>query len=115
VRKPGAFANYRYRDDLFPTLIFRRAYDALQTAVAEQADRHYVRLLHLAASTSETEVEMALGLLLEQGTAPLYDTVRDLVRMPTSSAIPTLTPPVVDLSVYDRLLVGAGLGEASHA
>jgi len=114
VRKPGAFANYRYRDDLFPTLTFRRAYDALQAAIPEQADRHYVRLLHLAASTSETEVEMALGLLVEQGTAPLYDTVRKLVRLPTSSAIPTLSPPVVDLSVYDRLLVGAGVGEASH-
>jgi len=30
VRKPGAFAHYRYRDDLFPSLTFRRAYDALQ-------------------------------------------------------------------------------------
>ena len=113
VRKPGAFANYRYRDDLFPTLTFRRAYDALEVAVPEQADRHYVRLLHLAASTSETEVEMALGLLLEQGTAPLYDTVRDLVRVPTSSTIPTLSPPVVDLGVYDRLLDGCThLGQA---
>lgn len=24
VRKPGAFAAYRYRDDLFPTLTFRQ-------------------------------------------------------------------------------------------
>jgi hypothetical protein len=27
VRKPGAFAAYRYREDLFPTLTFRRAYE----------------------------------------------------------------------------------------
>ena len=27
VRKPGAFAQYRYRDKLFPTLTFRQAYD----------------------------------------------------------------------------------------
>ena len=27
VRKPGAFANYAYRDDLFPTSRFRLAYD----------------------------------------------------------------------------------------
>src|SRR5213075_3445551 len=53
VRKPGAFAQYRYRDELFPTLTFRRAYDALVTARPERADREYVRLLHLAASTSE--------------------------------------------------------------
>src|SRR6185437_8699715 len=27
IRKPGAFANYAYRDDLFPTTRFRMAYD----------------------------------------------------------------------------------------
>ena len=106
VRKPGAFAHYRFRDDLFPTLTFRRTYDALKQAAPTTADRHYVRVLHLAASTSEVGVETALGLLLEQGTTPTYDTVRDLVRIPTASAIPTLTTPVLDLTVYDRLLVG---------
>ena len=67
VRKPGAFANYRYRDELFPSLAFRRAYDALAAARPERADREYVRVLHLAASTAESEVEAALALLLEQG------------------------------------------------
>jgi hypothetical protein len=126
VRKPGAFSNYRYHDDLYPTLTFRRAYDALREAVGGTADRHYVRLLHLAASTSEAEVETALGLLLEQRTIPTYDTVRDLVRVPSESSVPKLTSPIVDLSVYDRLLnragragaevVGAvGAKEAAHA
>ena len=27
IRKPGAFAQYAYRDDLFPTTRFRLAYD----------------------------------------------------------------------------------------
>ncbi len=119
VRKPGAFANYRYRDDLFPTLTVRRAYDALQEAVPKQADRHYVRLLHLAASTSEAEVETALGLLLEQRATPTYDAVRDLVRVPKVSAIPELSAPVLDLSVYDRLLdgcthLGVAVGEGAN-
>lgn len=30
VQKPGAFARYRYREELFPSLMFRRAYDAIQ-------------------------------------------------------------------------------------
>jgi hypothetical protein len=30
VRKPGAFENYRYRQDLFPTSWFRMAYDVLR-------------------------------------------------------------------------------------
>jgi hypothetical protein len=70
VRKPGAFAHYRYRDDLFPSLIFRRAYDALRSQLPERADSHYVRLLHLAASTAESEVETALGLLARPGHHP---------------------------------------------
>ena len=32
VRKPGAFARYVYRDELFPTVTFRRAYDAICSA-----------------------------------------------------------------------------------
>src|SRR5205807_10327719 len=67
VRKPGAFAQYRDRDDLYPSLAFRRAYDALCVGKPQRADRDYVRILHLAASTSEAEVELALGLLLDQG------------------------------------------------
>src|SRR5690348_10387026 len=60
VRKPGAFAAYRYREDLFPTTTFRLAYDQLADSGIEKADREYVRILHLAASTSESEVETAL-------------------------------------------------------
>jgi DNA replication protein DnaC len=29
VRKPGAFARYRFREELFPSVVFRRTYDAL--------------------------------------------------------------------------------------
>jgi hypothetical protein len=104
VRKPGAFAHYRYRDDLFPSLTFRRAYDALSGQAPERADRHYVRLLHLAASTSESEIETALGLLLEQHIVPTFDVVRDLTRPPSAQVVPPLSQPRLDLSVYDRLL-----------
>src|SRR5579864_1346376 len=104
VRKPGAFAHYRYRDDLFPSLVFCRTYDVLRGHVPERADRHYVRLLHLAASTSESEVEAALTLLLEQRVVPTFDAVRDLARPPAAQPMPQLSQPVLDLSVYDRLL-----------
>jgi len=104
VRKPGAFAHYRYRDDLFPSLVFRRAYDALQARVPERADRHYVRLLHLAASRSESEVEAGLAQLLDQHVVPTFDAVRDLVRTPSVQHVPTLSEPILDLSTYDRLL-----------
>jgi transcriptional regulator with XRE-family HTH domain len=104
VRKPGAFAHYRYRDDLFPSLVFRRAYDALNTQTVERADRHYVRLLHLAASTSESEVEAAIALLLDQRVVPTFDAVRDLVRTPGEQKVPELSKPTFDFDQYDRLL-----------
>ena len=33
VRKPGAFENYRYREELFPTSRFRMAWDALRELI----------------------------------------------------------------------------------
>lgn len=106
VRKPGAFAHYRYRDELFPSLVFRRVYDRLSDALPARADREYVRLLHLAASTSEAEVEAAMHLVLEAGNLPTFDPVRDLVRHPAPVVAPQLSPPVLDLAVYDRLIGG---------
>lgn len=106
VRKPGAFAQYRYRDDLFPTLVFRRAYDALVQAVPHRADRDYVRLLHLAAGTSEAAVEAVLAEALIQRTTPTFDLVRDRRRLPTPASVPELTEAVLDFGVYDDLLAG---------
>jgi len=42
ARKPGAFARYRWREELFPSLIFRRAYDLLRSFHGELADSEYV-------------------------------------------------------------------------
>jgi transcriptional regulator with XRE-family HTH domain len=106
VRKPGAFAHYRYRDDLFPTLVFRQAYDLLTERQPTRADREYVRLLHLAASTVEAEVEAALALLLEQDNAPTFDAVRELIRPAGPPSIPQLATPDLTLDAYDRLLAG---------
>jgi hypothetical protein len=104
VRKPGAFAAYRYRDDLYPTTIFRRGYDRLLQARPERGNHEYVRILHLAATTSEVEVETALVLLLEANTLPTFDAVRDLVHPPRSAAVLALAAPDLDLSPYDQLI-----------
>jgi len=104
VRKPGAFAAYRYRDDLFPTTTFRLAYDQLISSGIEKADRDYVRILHLAASTSESEVETALTLLRETRMLPTFDAVRDLVHLPQCKQALTWSAPHLDLSLYDNLI-----------
>ncbi len=104
VRKPGAFAGYRYREDLYPTLAFRQAYDALVQARPAHADRDYVRLLSLAATISEIEVETALILLRETGALPTFDAVRALVCPPQRTVVPAVSPGHCDLRRYDQLL-----------
>lgn len=105
VRKPGAFAAYRYREELFPTTIFRRAYDALVASRPELGELEYLRVLHLAAGTSEHDVEAALEVLLESGGRFDFEAVRELVNG-TKARVPEVRRPQVDLSVYDRLLEG---------
>jgi hypothetical protein len=65
VRKPGAFANYRYREHLFPTSQFRRVYDLLKSVAPRRSDHRYLEILELAAKEGETRVEDALRLLLQ--------------------------------------------------
>jgi len=104
VRKPGAFERYRYREDLFPTLVFRRAYDALvDSLTSRKSDIEYLRLLHLAARTMESDVEAALELFLADGTLPLCDDIKPLVEQ-YEPEVPDLAIPVVDLTDYDELL-----------
>ena len=64
VRKPGAFADYCYRDDLFPSSHFRLAYDRLLAQQPERAAKEYLQILHLAAQESESGVEAALERLV---------------------------------------------------
>jgi len=105
VRKPGAFRRYAFRESLFPTLEFRRAYDALLTADDARADFEYVRILHLAASDGEQAVHSVLAELSEGRILPLYETVRERVRgARTPGGVPDLKIPAPDLALYDRLL-----------
>ena len=105
VRKPGAFARYRFREHLFPTRTFRLAYEALSRWWGERADVEYVRILHLAATTMESEVDRALSILLASGEAFDYQKVRDLAA-PLTPRVPQLSLGVPDLSIYDALLAG---------
>ena len=106
VRKPGAFARYRYREDLYPSVLFRRAYDALVQTHGERADVEYLRILHLAATASERRVGDVLAALLDQGGGFDYVTVQARVAPPVLT-VPVIHIPAPDLAVYDALRAGA--------
>jgi len=106
VRKPGAFARYKFREELFPSLTFRLAYDALKTFPGWE-DLEYVRILHLAASTMESQVEKVLEELLESGEPFDYAVVKSLA-VPSPSVVPEVSISKPDLKSFDRLLSSRG-------
>lgn len=109
VRKPGGFARYVYREELFPSVVFRRAYDAIQTPHrGTKGDLEYLRILHLAASTMEADVEAALALLLADGKTVSASAVKTLVAAKVGVEVPALAPHAVDLGKYDMLLSEVG-------
>jgi hypothetical protein len=106
LRKPGGFRDYRYREALFPRLVFRQAWDRLQTDYApRKADLSYLRLLKLAAyEYLECEVAEALELLLSSPDPWDENDVESLIKPPKRVEVPNLAPAAVDLEQYDALL-----------
>jgi len=106
VRKPGAFARYRFRQEMFPSLVFRRAYDRLQKENPERADKLYLRILWLAAQTSETEVEQHLSVLLDGSKRLGSKQIMTLTQGSSSDPLVLLDLPVKvpDLHSYDLLV-----------
>lgn len=103
MRKPGAFAGYVFRDALFPSLVFRQAYDSLMKHKPERADKEYLAILHHAAMGSEQDVESALELLLGGGAVPSLASVKELTHV-SVGALPDIQIPVPELFSYDDLL-----------
>lgn len=103
VRKPGAFANYQYREELFPSVAFRQSYDTLAQARPERADKEYLAILHLAALNSEQDVEAALTMFLDTKQVPSSAAIRELVQTKPSE-LPAISIPAPDLFSYDTLL-----------
>ena len=106
IRKPGGFRDYRYRDDLFPSLVFRRAWERLnQWQSPRKADIAYLRILRLAAQKMESEVASTLEQLL--ATADRWDeTAVERIFQPEPIHAPDLTCDQVHLRRYDQLLLG---------
>ena len=105
VRRPGGFERYVYREEMFPSVVFRRAYDAIQeNCQGTQGDLEYLRILLLAATTFEAEVQVALTLLLDANESISSDSVKAVIGGTELPEVPQLLPGKVDLAAYDDLL-----------
>ena len=90
---------------MFPSVVFRRAYDAVQLLhPGAKGDLEYLRVLHLAASTIEADVTAALELLLADGKEVSSAAVKALTSTAGRPELPVMAVPVVDLRAYDELL-----------
>jgi hypothetical protein len=109
VRKPGGFARYVYREEMFPSVAFRRAYDAIQSPHrGTKGDLEYLRILDLAASTMEADVTCALEVLLADGATLTAAAVKALIASTSDGIdVPLLVQSMPDLTVYDELLTQA--------
>jgi hypothetical protein len=113
VRKPGAFSNYRYREELFPTSRFRMTWDALRDIDPLHANKRYLEILQLAAQEGEALVDAALRRTLEDGEIEAGKlSVAAIRRLLQETA-----PPVTDVAVaevalasFDELLGGNAAG-----
>ena len=114
VRKPGAFENYRYREELFPTSRFRMVFDALQEGHGGvKANKEYLRILQLAAQEGESKVEGGLQVLLEKGESKGAMITVEAVQeaMGENRSTPTeVKIASVDLQIFDELCGGDGSG-----
>jgi hypothetical protein len=108
VRKPGAFASYRYREHLFPSSQFRKAYDLLREVVPRRCDHRYLEILELAAKEGEARVEDALRLLLQTDMGKQSIVNRESFRefLDRCEQVPDITDvqiPEVSLASFDQL------------
>jgi hypothetical protein len=106
VRKPGAFENYCYKDDLFPTSLFRIAYDILRDAYSiRQANKEYLKILELAAKEDESLVNEALRLQINIEEEISFEKVKQFVDSKQKPPEPTAVHiEPVDINDYDMLL-----------
>lgn len=102
-RKPGAFANCRYREQLFPQDIFTEAYENLIAKYGERiGDREYLGILNLAAFNGEDRVADILRDILNKKEALTSDIIK--LRLDIPMQFPTVKISAPKFSVYDSLL-----------
>ena len=103
LRKPGALERYQYRDAMFPSEVFRVAYETLVEALAPwSAAMNYLQVLNLALREGECEVTKALERLQREQTMPSFEHVVSALERERPE-VPEITIGKVELGTYDEL------------
>jgi hypothetical protein len=89
---------------VFEDHIVVRYNDKDQLACERIRGHEYLRILHLAASTLEADVEAALDLLLAENQAITSSVVKTIVTSKPPIAVPDLQRHPIELASYNSLL-----------
>ncbi len=105
IRKPGAFENYKYKDDMFPTSHFKITFDLLKEQNPVNANKEYLKILNLAAKESEDQVDKALMISIDADDDISFTGIEKIVLSESACdfSFPIEISPV-DLKLYDALL-----------
>jgi hypothetical protein len=106
-RKPGAFARWVFRDDVFPRSIYRQTWENLRTRLPErQGCKIIIDLLALAADGHEAVLALELERLHQRNELPNPDALRHALA-PRPSSVPEVAVSLPKLAIYDALLEAA--------
>jgi hypothetical protein len=110
LKKPGAFENYKYKEELYPTGNFKKAYEELISSKnynPRAANLEYLRILKLASDNIEEEVDIAIELILSSNNKKIILSVESISDLILSKAILEIKeiPIIPDLTIYDQLFL----------
>ena len=88
---------------MFPSTIFRQAYDQIQKEDPRHASRRYLKILEWAATNSESAMEQSLGAILDAGEELDFDTLVRMSECPVEKPL-DIHIPLPDMQAYDALI-----------
>lgn len=103
IRKPGAFEDYKYRDCLFPRVIFRKTYDAYKRLYPSKGHKLYLKILQLAALHGENIVSEILEKEFALGKYPSLEKITNQLTV-KQEACPDVKVSIIELKLYDTLM-----------
>lgn len=101
IRKPGAFENYLYKEQLFPTSTFRAAYDVLKISCPQTYVKQYLGILKAASRDGEARVGLVVKNLITSEKLSLQSVLEALAAPEKIISITDVTVFEVDLGIYD--------------
>lgn len=107
LRKPGAFADCRYKEQMFPLRVYYDTYEMLQNKYNERrASKEYLEILYLASQHGEDKVADILKDIIAEQSLLTMDSVK--IKLEVPMRLPEINIQKPSLSSYDQFISKTG-------